>query len=272
MKRSLVLLPVFALGMAAQDSIPQLERTLDQLKQVELQMRAAKVQGAVMGPTVKGAPYSALETVEDTQTLGDGTHINQTIQTMVYRDNEGRMRRETPDSVMIWDPVASTSYELNPKTQTARKMPLGLTHVYSTAKGANGQVVHFEYDGGEPLPAPPPPPIPGNQVRVVAAGRGGRAGFGVTGKTESLGRQTIEGVNAEGTRDTSTIEVGEIGNDRPIQSIRESWYSPDLQTTVKMVHSDPRTGQETFTLTNISRTEPPADLFQVPPGYQMVGK
>lgn len=93
-----------------------------------------------------------------------------------------------------------------------------------------------------------------------------------TAKTESLGRQTIEGVNADGSRETNTLAVGAIGNDRPIQTVTERWYSQDLQTTVKEAHSDPRTGQETFTLTNISRTEPPADLFQVPPGYQMVGK
>jgi hypothetical protein len=82
--------------------------------------------GTVMGPTVKGAPYSATETVENTQTLSDGTHINHTVQTMVYRDSQGRMRRETPDSITIWDPVANTSYVLDPKTQTGHQMPLGL--------------------------------------------------------------------------------------------------------------------------------------------------
>ncbi len=39
--------------------------------------------------------------------------------------------------------------------------------------------------------------------------------------TESLGQQAIEGINAEGTRVTSTIETGEIGNDRPIQTVSE---------------------------------------------------
>lgn len=282
MKRRLILLPLLALGAAAQDPSVQLQRTVDQMKQLEVQMRAVKVQGAVMGPTVKGAPYSALETVENTQTLGDGTHINQTTQTMVYRDSEGRMRRETPDSVMIWDPVANASYELDPKTQTARKAPLGILTAHIRLKGGQPTQVEFQ-EGDGPLKAPPPPPVPGDQVRVFSTGRGGRGGYGFTtsssvtvkigtAKTESLGRQTIEGVNADGSRETSTIDVGEIGNDRPIQTVAERWYSQDLQTTVKEAHSDPRTGQETFILTNISRTEQPADLFQVPPGYQMVGK
>ena len=90
-------------------------------------------------------------------------------------------------------------------------------------------------------------------------------------KGESLGKQVMEGVTAEGTRETSTLEAGAIGNDRPIQSVSESWYSPELQTLIKTVHADPRTGEETFRLSNITRVEPPSTLFQVPAEYQVVG-
>jgi hypothetical protein len=86
---------------------------------------------------------------------------------------------------------------------------------------------------------------------------------------ESLGKQTMEGVNAEGTRYVSTIEVGAIGNDRPIQISSESWYSADLQMMIMSKHSDPRTGDETFRVTNINRGEPAAYLFQLPAGYQI---
>ena len=79
----------------------------------------------------------------------------------------------------------------------------------------------------------------------------------------------MEGVNAEGTRYVSMIEVGAIGNDRPIQISSESWYSPDLQMVIMSKHSDPRTGDESFRLTNISRGEPAAYLFQLPVGYQL---
>ena len=80
----------------------------------------------------------------------------------------------------------------------------------------------------------------------------------------------MEGVNAEGSRTTSTIEAGAVGNDRPIQVVSERWYSPDLQTAVMTRRNDPRTGEEIFRLTNIRRAEPGAYLFQVPAGYQMV--
>jgi hypothetical protein len=86
---------------------------------------------------------------------------------------------------------------------------------------------------------------------------------------EELGKQTIEGVNAEGVREVSTIAAGAIGNDRPIQISTESWYSADLQMNVMTKHSDPRTGDESFRLTNISRAEPAAYLFQPPAGYQI---
>jgi len=41
---------------------------------------------------------------------------------------------------------------------------------------------------------------------------------GGTAKKEALGEQMIEGVRAEGTRETRTIPAGKIGNERPIES------------------------------------------------------
>jgi hypothetical protein len=86
-------------------------------------------------------------------------------------------------------------------------------------------------------------------------------------KIEKLGKQMIEGVEAEGQRATITIPAGEIGNEQPILIVSESWYSPDLQVTVMTRHSDPRMGETVYKLTNINRAEPPASLFQVPSDY-----
>jgi len=46
------------------------------------------------GKVVTGAPYSAVRVREETQTLSDGTAINRKIQSNVFRDSQGRMRRE----------------------------------------------------------------------------------------------------------------------------------------------------------------------------------
>jgi len=89
------------------------------------------------GQTVKGAPYSAQAVTESTQTLSDGNRIVNKSTSSVYRDSEGRTRREqslrsfgpfsasgdAPQTIFISDPVAGVSYTLDPRTHVARKMP-----------------------------------------------------------------------------------------------------------------------------------------------------
>jgi TonB family protein len=86
-------------------------------------------------------------------------------------------------------------------------------------------------------------------------------------KTESLGKQMIEGIEAEGTRTTTTIPAGKIGNERDIDIVSERWYSPELQVVVITKQDDPRTGTNVYRLTNISRGEPARTLFEVPADY-----
>lgn len=191
---------------------------------------------------VKGAPYSAEAVLESTQTLGDGTHITRKSTASIYRDGEGRTRREqtmealgpfavsgdAPRIISINDPVSGTSYILDPRNKTARKM----------------------FGRGGPPPHHEPPPASQS-------------------KTESLGKQTIEGVEAEGTRSTVTIAAGQIGNDRPIEIVSERWYSAELQTVVLSKHKDPRMGETVYRLTNINRSEPARSLFEVPSDYKV---
>src|SRR5262249_51399494 len=86
-------------------------------------------------------------------------------------------------------------------------------------------------------------------------------------QTEDLGNQTIGGIIAQGTRYTRTIPAGQIGNEKPITVVSETWFSPDLQMVVMKKHSDPRFGQTTYTLSNIQQKEPDASLFTVPADY-----
>jgi len=89
-------------------------------------------------------------------------------------------------------------------------------------------------------------------------------------RTEDLGEQNIEGVSAKGTRTITTIPAGAIGNDRPIETVYEKWYSDDLQMVVFSKSTDPRFGEQTYRLTNINRSEPDPSLFTPPPGYKKV--
>jgi len=86
-------------------------------------------------------------------------------------------------------------------------------------------------------------------------------------KIEDLGTSSFEGVNAQGTRITLTVASGELGNERPFDIVNEVWYSADLQAIVVSKHSDPRSGDVSYRLTGITRSEPPASVFEVPPDY-----
>lgn len=204
------------------------------------------------GKVVTGAPYSAVAVTETKQTLADGNTVDRKVQTNVYRDGQGRTRRETTFSavgplaasgqprtmIMIHDPVASTAYALHADTKVAEQLPTppgGRQHA--------GQLQgKFET----------------HVQQEIASG---------TLKKEDLGVQTINGVSAQGTRYTRTIPAGQIGNTNPINIVNEQWYSADLQVVVKSTRSDPRFGETTYTLTNVQRVEPPANLFTVPSDY-----
>ena len=62
-------------------------------------------------------------------------------------------------------------------------------------------------------------------------------------KTEDLGTQVIQGVSAQGKRVTRAIPAGKEGNEKEIDIVTETWYSPDLQVVVMSKTSDPRFGE-----------------------------
>jgi hypothetical protein len=206
------------------------------------------------GKVVTGAPYTATAVTETKQTLADGNTIDRKVQSTIYRDSQGRTRRETtftgagpleasgqPRSVvMIHDPLAATAYVLHPDKKSAEQLP---AHPNGQKQAGNMQS-RFEARIQE----------------EIASG---------SLKKEDLGTQTINGIPAQGTRYTRIIPAGLLGNSNPILIVTEQWYSPDLQVIVKSTRSDPRFGQTTYTLTNLQRTEPAASLFAVPGDYSV---
>ena len=58
---------------------------------------------------------------------------------------------------------------------------------------------------------------------------------------------------AQGTKTTTVIPAGALGNEQPITIMSEQWFSPDLQVLVMTRHSDPRTGETTYRLANVVR-------------------
>ena len=80
----------------------------------------------------------------------------------------------------------------------------------------------------------------------------------------------MEGVLAEGQLEVMIIPTGSQGNDRDIRVVTESWTVPDLRIVVYRKSSDPRSGDNTMRLSNISRNEPDPQLFLPPADYQVV--
>src|SRR5260370_29908065 len=119
--RIAAVVPILAFGASAQ------EEAMAKMKR--------QLEGSVMGKAVKGAPYSADEMRQSTQVLADGTRIHHENKVAVYRDGEGRVRRESPDQITIIDPVARTSFFLNPKTMTAQKARAMVNYVFSRTAG-----------------------------------------------------------------------------------------------------------------------------------------
>ncbi|MSO30284.1 MAG: hypothetical protein EXQ48_04965 [Acidobacteria bacterium] len=77
----------------------------------------------------------------------------------------------------------------------------------------------------------------------------------------------MEGVIVDGTRITTTIPAGQIGNELPIHVVSERWFSPALKALVMSRQSDPRFGETTYRLTNITLGEPSPDLFEIPSDF-----
>jgi len=208
------------------------------------------------GKTVTGAPFTATAVGTINRTLADGSKITQTVQSNLYRDTQGRVRKEVtlpamagstggpPKSlVFIHDPVAGTGYVLDTNKKVAHAMPQ-----------------HTKGGPGSEAPEPDGETRPGPHV-----GHGANSDV----VKESLGTQTINGVAAEGTRFTRTIPAGAVGNEKPLTIVREEWYSNDLHMIVQSKRTDPFVGETTYNVTNIQRNAPAATLFTVPSDYSV---
>jgi hypothetical protein len=240
----------------------------ERLPEGKIEFFSAEMAGA--GEVVTAAPYTATATTESTQVLADGNKIVNKTSSFVARDSQGRTRRETdlhrigtmqvdsPKTVFINDPIAHTQYIFTPGGEATKV-------IGSEGNWKEGpQILDLRGGKGERRV---------NQ-KVIVNVQGSHEGqqrkeSSEQVKREDLGTQTIEGVSAQGKRETVTIPAGEIGNERPIEVVTETWFSPDLHTMVLRKHSDPRLGDSTYRLTDIKRNEPDAALFQPPPGTKV---
>lgn len=253
---------------------------------------------------MKGAPYSAETLIEGSQTLADGNKISTRTTGRVYRDGEGRTRREEDRkngtvTISITDPVGGFSYSLDPVSKIAWRTPMGVggaimgkleaaqvesvRRVYEERITAEGnreagfksvpltdeekQKIELAARAARVAGADDAP----SRAAVAPAGGGGARGGGAmvrrSGPVAPLEHKTIEGIAVEGRTTRTVIPAGQVGNEQPITIVNEQWRSPDLNLLVLTRHVDPRTGESAYRLTNIIRAEPDPSLFMVPPDY-----
>lgn len=198
---------------------------------------------AVIGITVSaiaGAPFSATVVIESQRDWFDGsTQVRRTIN-LIARDSNGRTHNESRRLMPEYfhgtpDLISIRLFDPSTRIKTTCDPALHIAHQ---------QVIPKEAKMGN---------TPNASVRA-----------------EDLGVTTLNGLQTKGTRHTFTISAKASGTGRPVEVVDEEWYSEDLHMNLLVRHSDPRVGAQTIGVSGLKREEPPASMFEVPAGYQVL--
>jgi hypothetical protein len=199
-------------------------------------------------PPLSGAPFTATVSAEWQRRLDDGATITIKNHRTVARDSAGRVFQErryfTPDGDSRETPLQRIEIA-DPSSH----------EIYNCVPGERVCNIRGYFVSADPPAITPAGSLDGGQRFLARV---------------DLGRDSIEGVDAVGTRETLTINSGAIGNDRPISVVREFWYSPQLGINLIEKRQDPREGAMSFVVSRIVLGEPDAKFFETPAGYKVV--
>jgi hypothetical protein len=195
-----------------------------------------------------GRPFSGRSTTEWTRSLEDGTVVTTHLFALVARDSQGRIYRERRsfvpansdresqlNDILIYDPVTHTKTTCN------------MASHHCNVTGYHAPTAFW--------------------IRPSGAFDDGKRNL----TRESIGSDVIDGMNVTGTRETTSIAAGVVGNSQPLTLTREFWYAPDLQINLSVTRKDPREGTQVIHVGNLSRAEPDPAMFQVPSGFVVQG-
>jgi hypothetical protein len=193
---------------------------------------------------IPNKPFQASTQTDWTRTLADGTTLKVRLNATLARSSDGRIYRERRSFV----PAGSSDQSR-------------LNNILLYDPAARTQTICFMATHRCLITAWRP------RLSFTAAPAGASANGASYLARENLGSNTIEDLEVTGTRETLTLNPGVIGNERPLVSTREFWYSPELETNLAVTRNDPREGLQVIRLSNVSRSEPEAQLFEVPSGF-----
>ncbi len=203
---------------------------------------------SILIPPIPNAPFSATVVTEWTRILPDGSKQTMWNHRLVARDSSGRIFQErryfSPTGQK--DPTLLSQQQFDDPNRHERilcvpRNPTPLCHTFAYTPS-------LATDAPNPtLPALTTLP---NKVTI---------------QRQDLGRQTIDGVDALGSREITTIPAGLIGNEKQQPIIKEFWFSPRLGINLITKRFDPRVSSiQNFTITQINLSEPDPKLFSPP--------
>ena len=200
-------------------------------------------------PPVANAPFMAIAKTLVVRVMPDGSTITSENARVVARDMDGRIFQERRRFVPVpnpqnrqstvrvneyTDPTAHTLYNCNPYEKVCNL---------------------FFYS---PMMDQPPTPVglqPGGRTYLTR---------------ENLGTEMFDGQEAIHTRETLTVFSETAGNTKNIIRVCDYWYSPSLGINLKVVRHDPRDGDQTLWLENLSLSAPDPGVFRPPSDFRLV--
>jgi hypothetical protein len=211
---------------------------------------AAQTRGVFVTP-VPNSPLLAVVNTQSSQILKDGTTLNQKTLSAIARDGHGRIFNERRPLI--------------PASETATP-PIISIHIYDPQTRTNTFIDPQNRVTWQSMLNRPPSALPPEVGSIPLTGSSPASPYV---KEEDLGTRRMQGVDVHGIRDTQTIP-SETNGGKELTVVDEYWYSEDLRLNMLAIHKDPRTGEQTTTVTQVSREEPDPSIFEIPSGYKIV--
>jgi hypothetical protein len=205
---------------------------------------------SIVIPPIANHPFIATLVTDWDRYTPDGTTISFINERRVARDDNGRIYEERwalvpkngkARSRMMWiqiaDPQLRTVYNCNMILRACDLLR------YDPAPDLAAATVQQPLANG---------PIPVNNATI---------------RTENLGARIIDGLETVGTRTTTTLDPGTIGNDKPVVNNTETWRAEQLAINLVSIRKGPLIGTQTFTITDLNAAPPDPQFFQLPAGF-----
>jgi hypothetical protein len=194
------------------------------------------IDGVFVTP-VPNVPFSAVVELESSQVLPDGSTEQKKTFNNIARDASGRIYNERRS-------MTPASFNGTPR--------ILMMHIFDPESRLNTFLDPSTHIARQSVFTKP----------MVDSASGSQG--------EDLGSDMMENMEVHGTRKSRTIPAEFSGTGQAIVITDEYWYSADLHLNMLVKHNDPRTGEQTVTVTRLNRSEPDEAKFQIPASYKVV--